>query len=116
MCVFVDPKSSPKDIIQNIGRICRKIAGVERQPATVLIPVCIGWDKYVAAGDDAEKQDGLIREQLNDRDNGDYNAIMNVCAALKQEDPELYELCLRYPSNFTESERKHALESQKKKK
>ena len=112
MCVFVDPKSSPKDIIQNIGRICRKIAGVERQPATVLIPVCIGWEKYVAAGDDAEKQDRLIREQLNDRENGDYNAIMNVCAALKQEDPELYELCLRYPSNFTESERKHAIEEQ----
>ena len=114
MCVFVDPKSSPKDIIQNIGRICRKIAGTDRQPATVLIPVCIGWEKYVAAGDDAETQDKLIREQLNDRENGDYNAIMNVCAALKQEDPELYELCLKYPSNFTESERKHALESQKK--
>jgi superfamily II DNA or RNA helicase len=112
MCVFVDPKSSPKDIIQNIGRICRKIAGTDRQPATVLIPVCIGWEKYVAAGDDAEKQDSLIREQLNDRTNGDYNAIMNIVAALKQEDPELYELCLRYPSNFTESERKHAIEEQ----
>ena len=115
MCVFVDPKSSPKDIIQNIGRICRKVEGsVERQPATVLIPVCIGWEKYREAGDDPEVQDKLIREQLNDRENGDYNAIMNVCAALKQEDPELYELCLKYPSNFTESERKHALESQKK--
>jgi len=112
MCVFVDPKSSPKDIIQNIGRICRK--SVERQPATVLIPVCIGWEKYRKAGDDPEAQDKLIREQLNDRENGDYNAIMNVCAALKQEDHELYELCLKYPSNFTESERKHALEEQKK--
>jgi hypothetical protein len=112
MCVFVDPKSSVISIIQNIGRICRKIAGSERQPATILVPVCIGWEKYVAAGDDAEKQDSLIREQLNDRTNGDYNAIMNVCAALKQEDPELYELCLRYPSKFTESERKHALEEQ----
>ena len=113
MCVFVDPKSSPKDIIQNIGRICRKVEGSsERQPATVLIPVCIGWEKYREAGDDPEVQDKLIREQLNDRENGDYNAIMNVCAALKQEDPELYELCLKYPSNFTESERKHALEEQ----
>ena len=112
MCVFVDPKSSVISIIQNIGRICRKIAGSERQPATILVPVCIGWEKYVAAGDDAEKQDGLIREQLNDRENGDYNAIMNIVAALKQEDPELYELCLRYPSKFTESERKHALEEQ----
>ena len=112
MCVFVDPKSSPKDIIQNIGRICRKIPGVERQAATVLIPVCVGWEKYVAAGDDPEVQDKLIRDQLNDRENGDYSAIMNVCAALKQEDPELYELCLEYPRNFTESERKHALEQQ----
>ncbi len=112
MCVFVDPKSSPKDIIQNIGRICRKIPGVERQAATVLIPVYIGWEKYVAAGDDPEVQANLIRDQLNDRENGDYSAIMNVCAALKQEDPELYELCLEYPRNFTESERKHALEQQ----
>ena len=112
MCVFVDPKSSVISIIQNIGRICRKIEGTDRQPATILVPVCIGWGKYVAAGDDAEKQDSLIREQLNDRENGDYNAIMNIVAALKQEDPELYELCLRYPSKFTESERKHALEEQ----
>ena len=112
MCVFVDPKSSPKDIIQNIGRICRKVAGSDRQPATVLIPVCIGWDKYVATGDNAEAQDKLIREQLNDRENGDYNAIMCVCAALKQEDPELYDLCLKYTNNFTNAERKHALEEQ----
>lgn len=112
MCVFVDPKSSVISIIQNIGRICRKIEGTDRQPVTILVPVCIGWAKYVAAGDDAEKQDSLIREQLNDRENGDYNAIMNIVAALKQEDPELYELCLRYPSKFTEAERKHALDEQ----
>ena len=112
MCVFVDPKSSPKDIIQNIGRICRKVAGSDRQPTTVLIPVCIEWNKYVATGDNAEAQDKLIREQLNDRENGDYNAIMCVCAALKQEDPELYDLCLKYTNNFTETERKHALEEQ----
>lgn len=112
MCVFVDPKTSVISIIQNIGRICRKIEGTDRQPATILIPVCIGWEKYLEAGDDSEVQDKLIREQLNDRENGDYNAIMNIVAALKQEDPELYELCLKYPSNFTESERKHALEEQ----
>ena len=72
MCVFVDPKSSVISIIQNIGRICRKIEGTDRQPATILVPVCIGWEKYREAGDDAEKQDSLIREQLNDRENGDY--------------------------------------------
>ena len=115
MCVFVDPKTSIIAIIQNIGRICRKVAGTDRRPATILIPVCIDLEKYLEAGDDAEKRDKIIREQLNDRDNGDYNAIMNIVAALKQEDPELYELCLKYPSNFTESERKHALEEQKRK-
>ena len=114
MCVFVDPKTSIIAIIQNIGRICRKVAGTDRRPATILIPVCIDLEKYLEAGDDAEKRDKIIREQLNDRDNGDYNAIMNIVAALKQEDPELYELCLKYPSNFTESERKHALEEQKR--
>ena len=112
MCVFVDPKTSIIAIIQNIGRICRKVAGTDRRPATILIPVCIDLEKYLEAGDDAEKRDKIIREQLNDRENGDYNAIMNIVAALKQEDPELYELCLKYPSNFTESERKHALEEQ----
>ena len=112
MEVFVDLKTSIIAIIQNIGRILRKIAGTDRQPATILIPVCIGWEKYREAGDDPEVQDKLIREQLNDRENGDYNAIMNVCAALKQEDPELYELCLKYPSKFTEAERKHALDEQ----
>ncbi len=114
MCVFVDPKTSIIAIIQNIGRICRKVARTNRRPATILIPVCIDLEKYLEAGDDAEKRDKIIREQLNDRENGDYNAIMNIVAALKQEDPELYELCLKYPSNFTESERKHALEEQKR--
>ena len=112
MEVFVDPKSSIIAIIQNIGRILRKIAGTDRQAATILIPVCVGWEKYREAGDDPEVQDKLIREQLNDRENGDYNAIMNIVAALNQEDPELFELCLKYPSKFTESERKHAIEEQ----
>jgi superfamily II DNA or RNA helicase len=111
MCVFVDPKSSINAIIQNIGRICRKV-GHEEKPATVLIPVCINIDKYRECGEDSEKMDGVLREQLNDSENGDFNAIMNVCAALKQEDPELFELCLKYPTQFTDSERKHSLNSQ----
>ena len=111
MCVFVDPKSSVNAIIQNIGRICRKIRH-EEKPATVLIPVCINIDKYRECGEDSEKMDSVLREQLNDSENGDFNAIMNVCAALKQEDPELFELCLKYPSEFTDSERMHSLNSQ----
>jgi superfamily II DNA or RNA helicase len=111
MCVFVDPKSSINAIIQNIGRICRKV-GHEEKPATILIPVCINIDKYRECGEDSEKIDGVLREQLNDSENGDFNAIMNVCAALKQEDPELFELCLKYPTQFTDSERMHSLNSQ----
>jgi hypothetical protein len=53
-----------------------------------------------------------LREQLNDSENGDFNAIMNVCATLKQDDPELFELCLKYPTQFTDSERMHSLNSQ----
>ena len=111
MCVFVDPKSSVNAIIQNIGRICRKV-GYEENPATFLIPVCINIDKYRECGEDSDKMDGVLREQLNDSENGDFNAIMNVCAALKQEDPELFELCLKYPTQFTDSERIHSLNSQ----
>ena len=111
MCVFVDPKSSINAIIQNIGRICRKV-GHEENPATILIPVCINIDKYRECGEDYDKMDGVLREQLNDSENGDFNAVMNVCVALKQEDPELFELCLKYPSQFTDSERMHSLNSQ----
>jgi superfamily II DNA or RNA helicase len=112
MCVFVDPKSSINAIIQNIGRICRKV-GHEENPATILIPVCINIDKYRECGEDYDKMDGVLREQLNDSENGDFNAVMNVCVALKQEDPELFELCLKYPSQFTDSERMHSLHSQR---
>ena len=112
MTVFVDPKTSVKDIIQNIGRVCRKIPGTNRPAATVLIPVWVDTQKYRDCGDDIEKCDAVLREQLNLGEKGDYNAILNVCAALQQEDPELYDLCLRYPSNFTEAEREHALKTQ----
>jgi superfamily II DNA or RNA helicase len=112
MTVFVDPKTSVKDIIQNIGRVCRKIPGTNCLAATVLIPVWVDTQKYRDCGDDIEKRDAVLREQLNLGEKGDYNAILNVCAALQQEDPELYDLCLRYPSNFTEAERQHTLKTQ----
>jgi len=112
MTVFVDPKTSVKDIIQNIGRVCRKIPGTNRPAATVLIPVWVDMRKYRDCGDDVEKRDEVLREQLNLGEKGDYNAVLNVCAALQQEDQELYDLCLRYPSNFTEAEREHTLTKQ----
>jgi superfamily II DNA or RNA helicase len=110
--VFVNPKTSIKDIIQNIGRGCRKEVGVEYPPATILIPVYIDTQKYKDCGNDTEKCDSVLREQLNLGENGDYNAILNVCAAVKEEDPELHDLLLKYPSNFTQEERLHALKKQ----
>jgi superfamily II DNA or RNA helicase len=107
MCVFVDPKTSYTTIIQNIGRIVR-MNGVS-QTATVLIPVYIDVNKYADCGDDKEKRDSVIREELM---NGNYGGIANVCAALKEEDPELYDIMVRYPSNFTPVERENAIKSQ----
>ena len=95
MCVFADPKASVVKIIQNIGRIVR------RNPAhpvsTVLIPCFIDMNHYAEAQGDRVKQDELIREQMRS-DKGDYTGILNVLAALRQEDPEIYDMCLNYPN------------------
>jgi superfamily II DNA or RNA helicase len=109
MCVFVDPKTSYTAIIQNIGRIVRINAGSDTK-ATVLIPVYVDRTKYDHCGDDKEKRDLVIREELV---NGNYNGIANICAALKEEDPELYDIMVRYPSNFTPAERENALKEQR---
>ena len=91
MCVFVDPKSSYVKIIQNIGRIVRP----QSKTSTVLIPCWVDKDKYLDCGEDSEKRDEVIREDLiNDR--GNFNGILKVLSALKQEDEDLYDACLYY--------------------
>lgn len=109
MDVFVDPKTSYAAIIQNIGRIDRIDAGNDRN-ATVLIPVYVDRTKYNDCGDDKEKKDQVIREELV---NGNYYGIAKICAALKEEDTELYDIIVRYPSNFTPVEREKTLKEQK---
>ena len=54
-------------------------------------------ENYAAVKHDRVKTDELIREQMRSG-NGDYECILNVLAALKQEDPELYDMCLNYPN------------------
>jgi superfamily II DNA or RNA helicase len=88
MCVFVDPKKSHVNIIQNIGRVLRKQAGC----STVLIPCLVNKDDYVDCGEDAEKRDEVIRNDM--KTGGDFSSILNVMAALRQEDPDLYDMCL----------------------
>ena len=94
MCVFADPKSSITKIIQNIGRVVRPNPSCPR--STVLLPCYINMAHYADAQGDAQKQDTVIRAQMRSP-SGDYAPILNVLAALRQEDPELYEMCLRCP-------------------
>ena len=35
---------------------------------------------------------------------GNFNGILNVLSALRQEDPYIFELCLKYPNTYTEKE------------
>ena len=100
MCVFIDPKSSYVDIIQNIGRIVRKDLKVNC--STVLIPCWVDKNKYLECNGDKEKCDEAIRKDMDKT--GNFNGILNVLSALKQEDPELYEICLHYPDKYSPQE------------
>ena len=106
MCVFVDSKNSYVDIIQNIGRVCRKTI-LTKQLSTILIPVCVDVDKYKDCDTD-EKRDLVIRSEMSKT--GDFSGILNVLSALRQEDNLLFEMCLRYPNIFAEKEIKNNLE------
>ena len=97
MVVFVDPKQSYVEIIQNIGRICRK----QDNLSTVLIPAYIDVNKYKDC-DSEEDIDRVIRQEMSKT--GDFNGILNVLSALRQEDPYLFELCLKYPETYTKKE------------
>jgi superfamily II DNA or RNA helicase len=110
MCVFVDPKSSYIKIIQNIGRIVRKVFGVDKPNSTILIPCWIDRTKYLECEGDREKCDEVIRSEINK--DGDFNGILNVVSALKQEDEDLYDICLHYPDKFSPSEIEGNLQNQ----
>ena len=100
MVVFVDPKQSQIEIIQNIGRICRKNERTKNL-ATVLIPVCVDVSKYSDCKN-IEEKDEVIRNEMSKV--GNFNGILNVLSALRQEDPYMFELCLKYPETFTDKE------------
>ena len=107
MCVFVDPKSSFVKIIQNIGRIVRKSDSIK---STILIPCFVDKNKYLECNNDREKCDEIIREDINKK--GNFNGILNVMSALKQEDEELYNICLYYPISYSPLEIKNNLQKQ----
>jgi molybdopterin biosynthesis enzyme MoaB len=96
----VDPKQSYVKIIQNIGRICRK--QIIKRNGTVLIPARVDVEKYKSCGGDPVARDKVIREEMSKT--GDFNGILNCLSALRQEDPYMFELCLKYPDVYTKKE------------
>ena len=110
MCVFVDPKSSFVKIIQNFGRIVRKLFGQEKPNSTILIPCWVDKTKYLECDGDREKCDEVIRQDMSET--GNFNGIMNVLSALKQEDEDLYDICLYYPDVFSPQEIEYNLAKQ----
>jgi superfamily II DNA or RNA helicase len=110
MCVFVDPKSFYVPIIQNIGRIVRKTFGDDKPNSTVLIPCWVDKAKYLDCNGDKDKCDEVIRQDIGE--SGNFNGILNVLSALRQEDEDLYDICLHYPDTFSPQEIKGNLEKQ----
>jgi superfamily II DNA or RNA helicase len=110
MCVFADPKTSYVKIIQNIGRIVRKQFGIYKPSSTILIPCWVDKEKYIGCDEDREKCDEVIRNDMNE--NGNFNGILNVLSALKQEDEDIYDICLHYPDTFSPQEIRSNLENQ----
>ena len=108
--MFVDPKSSYVKIIQNIGRIVRKEVGKNKPNSTILIPCWVDKTKYLECNGDKEGCDAVIREDMSK--DGNFNGILNVCSALKQEDEDLYDICLHYPDNYSPQEIRGNLEKQ----
>ena len=103
MVCFVDSKQSYVEIVQNIGRICRKNKNT-KQKATVLIPSWVDKEKYKDCKGNPKERDKIIREDMNK--GGNFNGILNVLSALRQEDPYVFELCLKYPEVYTLKELK----------
>jgi superfamily II DNA or RNA helicase len=109
---WVDARQSYVAIIQNMGRgarrewPCRDLCGTcakcsDNKKYTITIPISIEKEKYEGC-EDQEKRDEVIREEMTKSEN--WNGILNVLSALRQSDPEFYDLCLNYPNKFCRKE------------
>jgi superfamily II DNA or RNA helicase len=93
---------------QKLGRITRNPGG-NNPNGIVLIPCWIDMEKY--EGLDAVKRDEMIRQELHE--GGNFNTFLNVMSAYKNQcDPELWELCLKYPKMYSPKEIKDNLDKQ----
>ena len=100
-CVFTDPKSSPIEIIQNMGRVVRKVAG-QNNPSTILICSHVDKDEFSSSDDEEKRNETIMRDMKTP--GGNFATILNVMAALNQEDPLLFKMCLQYPNKFCPEE------------
>lgn len=99
---YVDTKESFVEIIQNIGRICRNPKRETNcKKGSIILPCFVDANKYKKAKTDDER-DKAIRNDINA--DGNFNAILNVLSALHSNDPDYYELCLKYPNSFSKQE------------
>ena len=83
MCVFVDPKSSLVEILQNIGRIVRKQLNVDKPASTVLIPywldtTSVEYTEYKSDEDSTTSGENIIAK------NSKYTGILEVVNKLIQ--------------------------------
>jgi superfamily II DNA or RNA helicase len=93
---------------QKLGRITRNPGG-NNPNGIVLIPCWIDTDKY--EGLDKYERDDMIRQELHE--GGNFNTFLNVMSAYKNQcDPELWELCLKYPKMYSPKEIKDNLDKQ----
>jgi superfamily II DNA or RNA helicase len=109
MGIPINPSKSIVKESQRIGRLVR-IPEKEMPPAIILIPCEVDITKY-ASMDTAELRDQMIREELSEC--GNFNTALNVISAFKyQYDPDLFEMCLKYPNMYAPKEVKDNLKKQ----
>jgi len=109
MGVPINPTKSSVKELQRIGRLGR-IPDKGMPPAILLIPCEVDITKY-SSMNTPELRDQMIREELSEC--GNFNTALNVISAFKyQYDPELYEMCLKYPNMYAPKEVKSNLAKQ----
>ena len=93
--------------LKSVERLVLDHLQKNRPDAVILIPCMIDITQYNKMANDEDK-DKMIREQLSE--SGNFNTVLNVMSAFKyQYDPELYEMCLRYPNMYAPKEIKDNL-------
>ena len=107
MAVPISPSQSIVCESQRIGRLTRKPED-NMADGIILIPCFIDTNKYKSI-DNPLDRDKMIREQMSE--NGNFNCVLNIISAFKyQYDPDLFEMCLRYPNMYAPEEIKNNLE------